>query len=391
MAGRKKPQGSVYLAKDRKFFTAQILYDDTDGKRRRKGITLETKGPDTRENRRKAEAELRKLLREYEAMGDLADGLFQDMTFAELFWTYLAGIENRIRKSTYEGYCGRARTILARAPFARKKVTEITKLEIRRFLDESVKELSAKSVREWRQLIHRAFEDAKDGRLIEVNPAEGITVRAPSGSRQKRADGYMEPEELSRFLAFVKENNRVLFEPCVLAGSLGLRRSEVLGMTRQAVDFEAMTLSVEATVVTINSTIAESMTKTDGSRRTLPMNEEIAAMLRELLNEQAKNKAFFGEEYYSGEGDDRLILWQDGRPLTGNFISRTVKKLFREFGRDDMNFHGLRGSLSSAMVTQGADILTVSKVLGHSNPGTLMKHYLKGTVPKDISVEGLKI
>ena len=76
-------------------------------------------------------------------------------------------------------------------------------------------------------------------------------------------------EEITRLLAAAAADPETY---CILALLLttGLRRSELLGLTLEALDLEAAVLTVERTVTEIGSAvIVREITKTKSSRRTL--------------------------------------------------------------------------------------------------------------------------
>lgn len=81
----------------------------------------------------------------------------------------------------------------------------------------------------------------------------------------------------------------------ILGAFYGLRRSEVVGLKWDAIDFERKTISIRHTVVqfTIDGktqVVQEDPTKTKSSCRTLPLAAPFEALLRYLKAEQAINQ-----------------------------------------------------------------------------------------------------
>ncbi len=80
--------------------------------------------------------------------------------------------------------------------------------------------------------------------------------------------------------------------------SYGLRRSEVLGLKWDAVDFENNTITIKAVLVMSGTepTFVED-TKSKASRRVLPMSKELSSYLREVKDKQQADKEKYGNLY----------------------------------------------------------------------------------------------
>lgn len=78
--------------------------------------------------------------------------------------------------------------------------------------------------------------------------------------------------------------------PVKLAAFYGLRRSEVLGLKWDAIDFDSGTITIQHTVTGCNvdgryTIVARDTTKTKSSRRTLPLTPPIRELLLRLRAE----------------------------------------------------------------------------------------------------------
>ena len=156
--------------------------------------------------------------------------------------------------------------------------------------------LSRQSVMHVHRLLHGALRQAVKWRLIAHNPAADAT---PPSVPHKQARGFT-IEEIARLLA-AAEGDPELY--CILALLLttGLRRSELLGLTLEALDLEAATLTVERTVTEIGAAVVvREITKTKLSRRTLSIPAAVVLLLRAQKARVLEQALAWGSEYAPG-------------------------------------------------------------------------------------------
>jgi integrase len=65
----------------------------------------------------------------------------------------------------------------------------------------------------------------------------------------------------------------------------------------------------------------------------------------------------------------------DGSPIPPNNLSRDWRRFVLARKLPQISFHGLRHSHVSALIAGGADVLTVSRRIGHASPVVTMKVY----------------
>jgi len=75
-----------------------------------------------------------------------------------------------------------------------------------------------------------------------------------------------------------------------------------------------------------------------------------------------------------GAEQERLLINQRGRPLTGDKISSRISRLCRRIGIEPVTVHQFRHSCASDMLEEGAGILEVQKVLGHATVSTTFRY-----------------
>ena len=69
------------------------------------------------------------------------------------------------------------------------------------------------------------------------------------------------------------------------------------------------------------------------------------------------------------------VLKNDAGPLSPNNVTRAWHRACRRHGARPVRFHSLRHTQASLLIAEGEDILTVSRLLGHSKAATTLNVY----------------
>ena len=133
----------------------------------------------------------------------------------------------------------------------------------------------------------------------------------------------------------------------ILAAFYGLRRSEVVGLKWDAIDFEKKTFTIKHTVtqVTVDGkevTIQKDRTKTKSSYRTLPLVPPFEELLHRLRQEQLVNQKVCGTAYCQ-KYLDYIYVNAMGELVKPNFITQHFEITLKN--------NGLKKSVSTTSVT----------------------------------------
>lgn len=199
-------------------------------------------------------------------------------------------------------------------------------------------------------------------RLLTVNPAEGVEI--PHGAAPRGDVTPWEPAELLRFRAIADEHEWAGAWRVALSG---LRRSEVLGLTWDAVDFDAGTVTVKAGRVRLDGgSTATDEPKAARSKRTVPvelLHPGSMALLRSMRARQASDRLAAGSAY---QDNSNVIVDALGVPVPPERFTREFCRLSREAGVAVVKLHWLRHTLATIMHRAGVEAADAAAVLGHS-------------------------
>jgi integrase len=156
---------------------------------------------------------------------------------------------------------------------------------------------------------------------------------------------------------------------CWLLALAGLRRSEVLGLPWDEVDFEAGTVNVvQARVVVRGAGTSIVEPKSVRSRRKLPMPAEVMTALRTLRTRQAAERLALGKGYRE---TGLVAVAGDGTPFRPETWSKMFARHCKAAGVPVIRLHDTRHTAATRMLDSGTSISATAKWLGHDPAMTL--------------------
>lgn len=343
-------------------YYAVINLTSINGKRKQKWIST---GYDVKGNKKKAEQFLRDKLKEYELQENLisSDILFSDYL---LHWLEL----NRIRldRGTYLGYLSVSKNHIVPYFAERKiKLNSIKREDIQGYVNYIFESgMSATSVKLHAIVIRQTLKEAVKSNLLSSNPC--LYVELPK--LQKYKADYYNATELQRLFDLIK--NEDLYPLIYFTAIYGLRRSEVLGLKWDSIDFVRGSFTVNHTVVRYSEIVEKDCTKTKSSCRTYPLFDETKNMLLKLKERENDNRRLFGKEYIE---NDYVFKWDNGKIYAPDFISRKFGKLLSKYNLRKIRFHDLRHSCATLLLSMGFQIKEISEWLGHADIQTTADIY----------------
>ena len=227
--------------------------------------------------------------------------------------------------------------------------------------------LSGRTVHHVHVLLKEALSHAVKWGLLVRNPSEATTPPRP----EKKELEMWPVETLVSFLQTTESSKYGdIYHLCVLTG---MRRSELLGLTWNAIDFEACQIMVVKTLQRIDGHgLVEGQPKTEKSRRTVALSLETITLLRRVKRKQIEQRLAAGQAWT----DSKFVFTQpDGKPIDSNRVTRDFQKLVRANGLPHLTLKGLRHAHATLLLSKGVHPKIVSERLGHSNISTTMDIY----------------
>lgn len=231
----------------------------------------------------------------------------------------------------------------------------------------------ANTVIHYHALLRRAFQQAFKEERIDANPFD--RVGRPKKNKF-HGENYTQ-EELLTLLHLARGD--VIYPAILLAGAMGLRRSEALGVRWSRIDWEKRTVLLDTKIVEYRENGKKKVEpveemKNKSSRRTLPLPDPVVEMLQvQKEHREVYRKMFQGS--YNAQYLDYVCVNQLGELLRPSYVTDHFRELLEKYGLRHIRFHDLRHTFASLLINQDVPLINVSNFLGHSDLSTTANIY----------------
>lgn len=347
----------IFIRKRRDKYMVCLDYRDANGKRKQKQLKSFDKEKQAIKYMTLEQSKI------YENMYVLPEKITVDDYLNK--WLELK--KNNLAITTYARYNGIIKNDIHKG-IGEIELQKLTPLKIQSFYNELSKRLSQKTILQYHRILHKAFEDAKIYQSLAKNPCEFVETPKPKKFKAK----CLTLHESRQLLEAVK--NTRLEIPVNLAIGLGLRSSEILGLSWDKVDFVKNTITIDRTVardrITHDWVFKEP--KSDTSSRVLTAPISLMKTLKECRRKQL-------EDLETPNPYNLVFTKVDGDPMVSDSFSRMFKDFLKRKGLPIVRFHDLRHTNASIMLLSNTSLKVASARLGHSSvsiTGDLYTHVL---------------
>lgn len=319
------------------------------------------------------------------------------MAMYEWVWDVLR--VSGIKETSFERYEGIYRNYVENTELGYMRLKDIQRISIQEYYTELYeKGKSYSQIKNAHKLINMFFKYAVIEGYLLRNPCEGINLNQ-----------YKEEETIDELdLLFEEEGNIETFTddeiPILLAGikneklkiivkfalGTGLRQGEILALNKS--DIKNMEVRVTKSLRNVkvfdgpNKSRYElkvTRPKTKKSIRRVPIPTKLKKDLVKLNKIRNKEKLKLGELYHD---NDLLFPSATGTYIDSRNLIRSWTRAFENIDVPYKKFHALRHTYATQLLKSGSQLLTVSRLLGHSSIKTteIYAHVLESTKIKDV-------
>jgi integrase len=231
------------------------------------------------------------------------------------------------------------------------------------------KGLSSKTVLHYHRLISSILTTAVQWQVIFANPCDRVK---PPKVVKKEAKYLDEIQAVELISALDSEPFQYQVMIHVLL-YMGLRRGELCGLEWQDVDYFTNCLHIRrSSLYLAEKGVFEDSTKTDDSKRSIKMPDNIITLLKQYKSWQDDWRNEVGLKW---QECGRLFTTDVGKPIHPDTITGWFKDFVKRKNLPDISVHGLRHTSATLQIMSGIPIKTVSSRLGHASSVTTSMIY----------------
>lgn len=350
-----------------------VGYKDEFGKPKQKWINT---GLRVANNKTKAKIEMKKILKNLDLPKQIEQSkeITQDILFVDFLNSYLQVKKQQVEPITINAYTKQASCISNYFKNMRIKLKDLKPYHIEGFYRTLYeKGLSGNSVLHYHILIRECLQYAFKNDFVNFNVADKVDRPKTEGYKAS----FYSIEEIEKLFDCIKDNECKL--PIMLTAMYGFRRSEVLGLKWEAIDFENKLVYVKHKIVETRLDgkryiqMSDKM-KTKTSNRTLPLLPQAEELLLKQKALIEVNKQILGKSY-NKKYLDYVCVDNLGRLILPNRLTHNFIKIIKRNQLKHIRFHDLRHSCASIMLKNGVPMKQIQEWLGHADFGTTANIY----------------
>lgn len=295
-------------------------------------------------------------------VGKTTNNIGSDSLFSEWFESWMnENLKNKVKPTTFSIYSNMAKNYLI-PYFSKIRMKQFDKQMIQTFVDIlEEQELSSGYIRNLFNLLQKGLKEAERQGYTDQDLLKYVVLPRVK-SKPVQALSLSEQRQLERAALKVESCSAT-----ILALYSGMRIGEISGLKWSDIDFDQEIIYVKRTVYRISkikehnkkTILVEGSPKTEGSQRAIPMSKN----LKNYLIEKKKR------------ADCDYVVSSNGNGVEPRTINYRFKKTLKDAGIKDTHFHSLRHTFATRCLEQGADIASLSRLLGHNSSKLTLDTY----------------
>lgn len=292
---------------------------------------------------------------------------------------YCDELFTRLRKRgraerTIDGYRKLLKRILPK--FGDKRMDAITPVQLAKFMADLSETkhphragaLSGNTQLHYYRVLSLIFGEAVYDGVVVANPVKA--VRPPRVEKHRAR--FHDPADLAAVWQALQTEPLLWRALIACTLLLGLRRSELVGLQWQDVDYARAAVQVRRGV---SKRTGEDQTtgplKTATSQRAIPIPAELAAILKSWQQEQGGD----GEDFIAAEKTkDGPLRW-----IHLDWPTKWYRKFTTRHKLPAVNLHGLRHTYVTTLLASGMTLADIANLAGHATPAVTASVYSHAT------------
>lgn len=276
-----------------------------------------------------------------------------EMTFKSLYSLYHNDMESRIKKTTMETkeYIVKKRILPF---FENMKVKEIKPIHIRKWQSDLLKtDYSKTYLKSIYNQLTAIFNYAVRFHNLNKNPCH---VAGSIGKKDADEMQILTLQEFNKMIDYVTDKENKFFY--IVLFWTGMRKGELLALTYEDVDFENKTISINKNFQIVKNERVITDPKTPKSKRVIAVNDIVLNCIKEMW-----------DTAYKPNKTDTIFY------VSKYSLKRQLDTACKRAKVPQIRIHDLRHSHASYLLSNGINIVILSRRLGHEKVQTTLNIY----------------
>lgn len=294
--------------------------------------------------------------------------------YVEIFMNEKAAI---FAPGTLENY----RNVLrkASAVFGTMKMEDIDFLKVKQYIidlqnngtnDFNGKPLAHKTIIKHYIVLHALFENAVENEILQFSPMQNMKRPKPRKDEiVKKAIVYTE-SEIQNIIECLNQEPLKWKALIIFAIDSGCRRGEIIGLKWEEIDFKKGKVNICRNAQYTSGKGTYISTPKNGKSRVIYLNPPALKVLEEWKRKQA----FL--HFAQGLPNNGFCFTQDnGEMMNPQAPTSYLTRFGKKYNLPGIHPHALRHTMATISIVNGADIVSISEKLGHSNTSITLDVY----------------
>ena len=352
---KKKANGehSIYYVKDKKLYRGQITVGyNENGKLKRKSVYGKTK------------KEVIEKLAQIEY--GIKTGTFVDKSTITIYMLGKQMLDdelnlNYIKEATYHRHI---ETLKRLQPIYNTTLQTASEMQIKDFLLKE-QNYSQSTINKEYQLLKKIFEEAIKRNIISKSPMQYI--KKPNSKKAKEKVRALTVDEQKKLLEVLTTEDVYYSQQMLLSMLTGMRMGEINALDIKDINFNFNTITISKTISrgSKGEAILNNSAKTQAGMRTIPMSEDVKAILLDSTQEVSEG----------------LIFTHNDKMVTTSQVNSQYKRILAKYEIIDnsvsgkVDLHSLRHTYASRCIEAGMQPKVLQLLLGHTDITITMNTY----------------